>query len=655
MFGLKSAANKVALLMSLVFAILIVIFSYLDYSEAKSKIEELITDEQGKIIEGVSSYFVTFLDNKKQAMVALAQNMNRSSAQEIENEKGKTLNELQLVKNASEFDLVYVGLNDNGYAIRSSAKTTYPQDGYDPRVRGWYKSAVNDKKAGISEPYISKTGNKLAVSFYAPMLKNSQIKGVIGGDIYIDTLSKKLINIGKTKDSYIFVLNAQAKAIVHPDSNYYMKVTSATKKVYDSFKSNPSKPIEVQSKEGEKTVICKAIKGYEYVVCSTVEPTAYDKHTSRLLNKQIMFSIFFIIFTSLLTYYVVRKSLKPVSIIQQGLLSFFSFVNNESDKADLIQVSTNDEFGVMAEKINENIQKIEQGLSKDKQMIESTKSVVLSANQGYLDKSIDINPNNPQLIELKGLINDFLSHLKLSIKDILDILNSYSHDNFTQRVELQEVKGDIKSLCDGVNFLGNEITKLLKDNLQEGEDIKANATKLNELVKTLNKGAKEQSQNLGESAAAVEQMSASMQSMNERTSDVTSQGEDIKNVIQIIKDIADQTNLLALNAAIEAARAGEHGRGFAVVADEVRNLAERTQKSLSEIEANTNVLVQSINDMSESISEQSTAVGLINKSVAHLDNLTKQNASIAQQTSDVANESNKMADIIVTDAKKRKF
>ncbi|WP_230057555.1 methyl-accepting chemotaxis protein, partial [Campylobacter suis] len=157
-------------------------------------------------------------------------------------------------------------------------------------------------------------------------------------------------------------------------------------------------------------------------------------------------------------------------------------------------------------------------------------------------------------------------------------------------------------------------------------------------MKQVTDGANSQANSLQESAAAVEEMSSSMSAINQKTQDVIRQSEEIKNIIVIIRDIADQTNLLALNAAIEAARAGEHGRGFAVVADEVRKLAERTQKSLGEIEANTNVLAQSINEMSESIREQSEAINMINQGVSEVDHLTKQNVQIARTTNQVTAE-----------------
>ncbi|TLD96615.1 hypothetical protein LS71_006045, partial [Helicobacter jaachi] len=114
-------------------------------------------------------------------------------------------------------------------------------------------------------------------------------------------------------------------------------------------------------------------------------------------------------------------------------------------------------------------------------------------------------------------------------------------------------------------------------------------------------------------------------------------------------------NLLALNAAIEAARAGEHGRGFAVVADEVRKLAERTQKSLGEIEANTNLLVQSINDMGESIREQTTGVTQINEAISHLESVTQENVEIANSSAEISKRVDTVAKDILDDVNKKRF
>ncbi|WP_409240995.1 methyl-accepting chemotaxis protein [Campylobacter sp. 19-13652] len=309
----------------------------------------------------------------------------------------------------------------------------------------------------------------------------------------------------------------------------------------------------------------------------------------------------------------------------------------------------------MASGINEGIDKVVSGINKDNQMLENVNEIVGKMIKGNMDNNISATPHNPQLSTLKFLLNDLFASLSTNINHIKDTLAAYTHDDFTSRLNLENLEGDIKSLMQGVNAMGGAIAKMLSDNLDKAQVLEEKAGILKSSVDTVTNGAKSQASSLQESAAAVEQMSSSMSSISNRAGDVIKQSEDIKGIINIIRDIADQTNLLALNAAIEAARAGEHGRGFAVVADEVRKLAENTQKSLSEIEAYVNILSQSINEMSESIKEQTMAIAQINDSVTHIDTLTKQNVDVAAQTNTVTTEVDNMAKDIVKEVRAKKF
>ncbi|WP_425321195.1 methyl-accepting chemotaxis protein [Campylobacter mucosalis] len=375
-----------------------------------------------------------------------------------------------------------------------------------------------------------------------------------------------------------------------------------------------------------------------------------------ILKTQATLAVVFIVLLCLFVFFLLKKSLSPISIIQNKLNEVFAFVTHEAPVPSRLEIYTNDEFSQMSDNINKNIDKVTQGVKLDNTMISELNNVANLMIKGNLGAKISSDPNNPALVQLKELLNTFFNSISKNLTDVVDVLNSYTKNDFTATIELPNgIEGELKDMILGVKNMGSEVSKMLNTNLNQAEILENRAQILAQSMKELTDGANSQASSLQESAAAVEQMSSSMSAVSQKTQDVIRQSDEIKNIITIIRDIADQTNLLALNAAIEAARAGEHGRGFAVVADEVRKLAERTQKSLGEIEANTNVLAQSINEMSESIKEQADGISMINQSVAQIDNLTRANVGVANRTNEVTAEVDNMAKTIAEDVRKKKF
>jgi len=416
--------------------------------------------------------------------------------------------------------------------------------------------------------------------------------------------------------------------------------------------------------------------------------------------------LMFIIFSSIIASSIVNA----VNQFQKGLLGFFKYLNKETTTVDLLNDNHKNEISYMAKVVNKNISQIENSLEEDKLILIEVSKIVNAVSDGRLSERIDSKSNNQTLQELMNVLNEMMQNLQTTVEHSLEVLKTYQQHDYRVQTKLK-CSGELSDLMAGIDKLGETVSEMLVTNKQNGLTLSTEAEKLTSNVTVLNSNAKSAAVKLEETSSALEEITENIRgnthnvnhmsiyakevtksvqtgqdlasktttAMDEINTEVTA----INESITVIDQIAFQTNILSLNAAVEAATAGEAGKGFAVVAQEVRNLASRSAEAANEIKAlvqnatnkanngkliaddmsngyeilneNISKTINLITNVESASQEQLKGIEQINDAVSQLDKQTQENANVAHIAQNIALETRSMAQTIVDDSNQKEF
>ena len=432
---------------------------------------------------------------------------------------------------------------------------------------------------------------------------------------------------------------------------------------------------------------------------------------SNIIIAILIFSLVSIIIVYLVySYFITQAIIKPLENLNSAIID----IKEGTNQTDKIEKKSNDEIGHLVDSFNGYITKLKDGYEEDAKVIANVDEVIEKVINGFYVYKIEKTSSNPQIKKLRDSINSMIDRTNENLVALNSVLIEYGNSNFNvddSKLNTSKVNGVISSLAASSQLIGVTVSEFLSMIVVSGRKLNDDTNVLSTAANKLSASANEQAASLEETAAAVEEITSIVKSSVQKVhqmsflaselqlsskegellaskttkamEDIDAQVRSINDAITVIDQIAFQTNILSLNAAVEAATAGEAGKGFAVVAAEVRNLANRSADAAKEIKnivqiatskanegksianemiggyatLNTkiNETITLIEDVSQGSKEEEKGIIQINDTINTLDQATQVNANSATIISELANEVTKLSENLLKIADRAKF